>query len=102
VHIVGELNTQIAAMEAELTSAFEQHADAEIVASLPGLGPVLALERWPSLATIPIATAMRRHARPMPKQLRSRALRVHARLCSREWRATATLSMHASVGRTRR
>ena len=41
VHIVDELNTQITAMEAELTSVFEQHADAEIVASLPGLGPVL-------------------------------------------------------------
>jgi len=41
VHIVGEMNTQITALEAELTSAFEQHADAEIVASLPGLGPVL-------------------------------------------------------------
>src|SRR5205823_10489048 len=41
VHIVGELlNTQITVLEAELTSAFEHHADAEIVQSLPGLGPV--------------------------------------------------------------
>ena len=41
VRVVGELNAQITALEAELTTAFEQHADAEIVASLPGLGPIL-------------------------------------------------------------
>jgi transposase len=41
VQIIGELNKQVATLEAELTTVFEQHADAAIVESLPGLGPVL-------------------------------------------------------------
>jgi transposase len=41
VCIIAELNTQIAALEAELTRTFEQHADAATLESLPGLGPVL-------------------------------------------------------------
>jgi transposase len=41
VRVIRELNAQIAALEAELTGTFEQHADARILESLPGLGPVL-------------------------------------------------------------
>ena len=41
LHVIIELNTQITALEGELTSSFEQHADAPIIESLPGLGPVL-------------------------------------------------------------
>ena len=41
LRVIVELTTQIAALEAELTSTFEQHADATIIESLPGLGPVL-------------------------------------------------------------
>jgi transposase len=41
VQVIRELNAQIAALEAELTGTFEQHADARILESLPGLGPVL-------------------------------------------------------------
>jgi transposase len=41
VRIIAELNAQIAALEAELIGTFEQHADAAILESLPGLGPVL-------------------------------------------------------------
>jgi hypothetical protein len=41
VQIVGQLNTLVAALEAELINIFEQHADADVVESLPGLGPVL-------------------------------------------------------------
>ena len=39
--VIGGLNTQIAALEAELADHFEQHPDAEIYRSLPGLGVVL-------------------------------------------------------------
>lgn len=39
VHVLGEFNAQIAALEAELAEAFENHPDAEILRSLPGLGP---------------------------------------------------------------
>jgi len=39
--IIGELNRQIADLEAQLATHFEQHPDADIYRSLPGLGVVL-------------------------------------------------------------
>jgi transposase len=41
VRVLGEFNAQIAGLEAELAKAFEDHPDAEILRSLPGLGVVL-------------------------------------------------------------
>lgn len=41
VRVLGELNAQIASLEAELTQSFESHPDAELYRSLPGLGLVL-------------------------------------------------------------
>jgi transposase len=41
VGIIGELNRQIARLETELADHFEDHPDADIVRSLPGLGVVL-------------------------------------------------------------
>jgi len=41
VAVIGELNTQIARLEAELSEGFDQHPDAKIVRSLPGLGTIL-------------------------------------------------------------
>jgi transposase len=41
VGIIGELNRQIAGLETELGAHFEQHPDADIYLSLPGLGDVL-------------------------------------------------------------
>src|SRR5712672_84987 len=41
VGIIGELNHQIADLEAELATHFETHPDADIYLSLPGLGVVL-------------------------------------------------------------
>lgn len=41
VGILGELNLQIAGLEMELADHFEQHPDADIVRSMPGLGVVL-------------------------------------------------------------
>ena len=38
---IGEINRGIAELEAELTSDFEQHPDADIYRSMPGLGLVL-------------------------------------------------------------
>ena len=48
LRVIVELTTQIAALEADLTSTFEQHADATIIESLPGLGPVLGARALPS------------------------------------------------------
>jgi transposase len=41
VAVTTELQRQITAMEAELADRFEQHPDAEIIRSLPGLGMIL-------------------------------------------------------------
>ncbi|MDP8959220.1 MAG: IS110 family transposase [Actinomycetota bacterium] len=41
VAVLSELNRQIAWLQAELADRFEQHPDAEIIRSLPGLGMVL-------------------------------------------------------------
>lgn len=41
VGIIGELNRQIAGLETEMGAHFEQHPDADIYLSVPGLGDVL-------------------------------------------------------------
>lgn len=41
VHVIAELNTQIAALDTELADHFEKHPDADIYRSLPGLGVIL-------------------------------------------------------------
>lgn len=41
VVVIGAFNAQIAALEAELVEHFQEHPDAEIYRSLPGLGDVL-------------------------------------------------------------
>jgi transposase len=41
VGLIAGLNTQIAGLERDLHGAFEQHPDAEIILSLPGLGSTL-------------------------------------------------------------
>ncbi|MBA2639716.1 MAG: IS110 family transposase [Nocardioidaceae bacterium] len=41
VSIAAELTAQIGRIEAELTESFDQHPDAEIIRSLPGLGMIL-------------------------------------------------------------
>jgi transposase len=41
VRLIGQLNTQIAELQAVVAEGFGRHPDAEIVLSQPGLGPVL-------------------------------------------------------------
>ena len=41
VGVIGEFNKQIAALETQVTASFEQHPDAKIILSLPGLGMIL-------------------------------------------------------------
>jgi Transposase/Transposase IS116/IS110/IS902 family len=41
VAVINELVTQIASLERELTDRFDQHPDAKIIRSLPGLGTIL-------------------------------------------------------------
>ena len=39
--VIAEMNTQISVLEQQLAADFEQHPDAEVVRSLPGLGTIL-------------------------------------------------------------
>ena len=39
--VIAEMSTQIAVLEQELTAGFEQHPDAGVIRSLPGLGTIL-------------------------------------------------------------
>ena len=41
VAVITELNAQIARLESDLTDRFEQHPDAKVIRSLPGLGMIL-------------------------------------------------------------
>jgi transposase len=41
VAVIAELNTQIGVLEAQLGEGFDQHPDAEVIRSLPGLGMIL-------------------------------------------------------------
>ena len=41
VAVIGELSEQISCLEAELAERFEQHPDAKVIRSLPGLGTIL-------------------------------------------------------------
>lgn len=41
VAVIGELNAQVARLEATLADRFDQHPDAKVVRSLPGLGTIL-------------------------------------------------------------
>jgi hypothetical protein len=41
VPVIGEMTRQIAVLEQQLAADFEQHPDAEVVRSLPGLGTIL-------------------------------------------------------------
>ncbi len=41
VAVAGELTTQIAGLEVELAERFDQHPDAKVIRSLPGLGMIL-------------------------------------------------------------
>ncbi len=41
VAVIAEMTTQIAVLERQLAAGFEQHPDAEVVRSLPGLGTIL-------------------------------------------------------------
>ena len=73
VAVAGELSTQIAALELELAARFDQHPDAKVIRSLPGLGMILGarvLRRHhrqpgrPNLLRHP--PSHRRHPQPSP------------------------------------
>ncbi len=63
---ISEINRQIKELEAELASHFEQHPDAAIYRSLPGLGVVLGARVLGESGTTPNATSRRSPAGTTP------------------------------------
>jgi hypothetical protein len=91
VGVIGELVTQIRRLEAELADRFEQHPDAKIIRSLPGLGMILgarvlaefgddpnrfdsAKSRKNYAATSPITRASGKHRVVLARYARNRRL----------------------------
>ena len=70
VAVIGALDEQVAALEAELVEAFERHPDAEILRSLPGLGAILGARVLAEFGDAPDryvdATARRNYAGTAP------------------------------------
>lgn len=91
VEVIAGLNTQIAELQIELASSFDQHPDADIYHSLPGLGDVLGArvlaefgddpERYDSAksrrnyaGTSPITIASGKKRAVLARQVRNRRL----------------------------
>ncbi len=70
VGIIGELNRQITELETQLADHFEQHPDADIYLSQPGLGDVLGARCSVSSETTPTATPPPSLARTTPARHR--------------------------------
>ena len=63
MRVIGEINRQIKELEAELAASFEQHPDAGIYRSLPGLGVVLGARVLGEFGDDPEPRIHRRRAR---------------------------------------
>jgi transposase len=64
VAVIGELSTQIGGLEAKLADHFEQHPDAKIIRSLPGLGMTLGarvLAEFEPLCRCQVSQELLRH-----------------------------------------
>lgn len=80
VDVIARLNTSIAELEAELTTHFEQHPDADIYLSLPGLGVVLGARVLAEFGDDPeryaSAKSRRNYAGTSPRTIASGTKRV--------------------------
>ena len=93
VAVIAEMTTQITVLERQLAADFEQHPDAEVVRSLPGLGTVLGarvLGCSASSATIQAATPLPSVARTTAEHHRSPGPPAPAGWC---WPATSATSV---------
>ena len=80
---IGEINHRIKELEAELASYFEQHPDAAIYRSMPGLGVVLGASWTPSDGSqARPSTTARPRVGWLPRRSRRRLIRAR-RACRR-------------------
>jgi pimeloyl-ACP methyl ester carboxylesterase len=97
VRMIREFNAQITGLE-ELAEAFEDHPDAEILRSLPGLGVVLAPGCWLSSVTTGPDTRMPERDGAMPAALPPPAPRAPASWCLHASPATADSPTRSTSG----
>jgi transposase len=76
--VIAEMSRQITVLEQQLTADFEQHPDAEVIRSLPGLGTILGARVPGEFATCRTATSTPSLAGITPAPHPSPALRVPA------------------------
>ena len=98
VGVIAALNVQLEQLSGQLQRHFEQHPDAEIVASQPGLGVILGARVVAALGDDPTRYPILRPARTTPAPPRSPARPATARSWSRGWPATGGWPMPLPVG----
>jgi hypothetical protein len=89
------MSDAITALEAELAAVFDQHAQARIITSFPGLGPVLGARVLGNTRTVS-PTLTRCAVSPGPR--RSPVRPGEAVWCPHDGSATGALATHATGG----
>jgi len=98
VGVIAELVTQIRRLEAELADHFEQHLDAKIIRSLPGLGTILGARGSPSSGTTRTGSTAPSLARTTPPRHRSPAPQANTESCWPDTPATGVSPTPATSG----
>jgi hypothetical protein len=99
--VIGELNTQIARLEELLGETVEQHPDAKLVRSLPGLGTILGARVLGEFGDDPNRYVDAKAARTTPAYPRSPKPPARAESCSPTMPATEDYLTSATCGPSR-
>ncbi len=94
VAVIGELNTQITGLEAKLADHFEQHPDAKIIRSLPGLGMTLGARVLAEFGDAPnryLDAKSRKNYSGMSPITRASRKRASSRLSKRQLLSSSSL-----------
>ncbi len=102
VAVITEMCNQIAQLAAELEANFEQHPDAEVVRSLPGLGTVLGARVLGEFGDEPNRYATAKSRRITPARRPSPGRRAPNEPCSLATSATNAWLMPSTSGPSRR
>jgi hypothetical protein len=100
VAVIETLNTQIDQLGQVVSAHFGRHRDAEIYASQPGLGTILAARVLGEFGDDRTATSTPRHANATPAPHPSPAPQARRRSCSPATPATDAWATHCSNGRS--
>jgi len=101
IGLIAGLNAQIAGLERDLHGAFEQHPDAEIILSLPGLGSTLGARVLGEFGMTRPATPMLGHGATTREPPRSPRPRAPTGWCWPDSPATSGSTTRVTSGRSR-